>query len=73
LIVRRRWDKLPPVMERTFQDDLKWALAVLAGATLGYFILGAQDASLLLGAFVGAVVVVCVFAALRRIMHRRSA
>jgi hypothetical protein len=27
---------LPPVMERTFRDDLKWAPAVLAGATLGY-------------------------------------
>jgi uncharacterized membrane protein YeaQ/YmgE (transglycosylase-associated protein family) len=60
-------------MERAFRDDLKWALAVLAGATLGYFIFGGEDASLLLGSFVGAVVVICVFAVLRRMRHRRKA
>jgi uncharacterized protein YqgC (DUF456 family) len=70
--VRWRWGKLPPVMERTFRDDLKWALAVLAGVTLGYFMLGGEDTSLLLGPFVGAVVI-CAFAVLRRITHRRKA
>jgi inner membrane protein involved in colicin E2 resistance len=60
-------------MERTFRDDLKWALAVLAGAALGYFILGGEDTAILLGSFVGAVVVICAVAVLRRITHRRKA
>jgi hypothetical protein len=60
-------------MERTFRDDLKWALAVLAGATLGYFIFGGEDASLLLGSFIGATAVICVLAVLRRMRHRRNA
>jgi len=60
-------------MERTFRDDLKWALAVLAGATLGYLVFGAGDASLLLGSFAGAVLVLCAFAVLRRMRHRRKA
>ena len=36
-IMRRGWVRLPPVMERTLRDDLKWALCVLVGVTAGYF------------------------------------
>jgi hypothetical protein len=60
-------------MERRLRDDVKWALAVLAGATLGYYIFGADDASLLLGYLVGAAIVICVLTVLRRIKHRRKA
>jgi len=59
-------------MERTLRDDLKWALAVLAGATLAYFVFGGDDASLLLGSFVGALIVISIFTALRRMTHRRK-
>jgi hypothetical protein len=60
-------------MERTFRDDLKWALAVLAGATLGYLVFGGGNASLLLGSFVGALVAISVLTGLRRIRDRRKA
>jgi hypothetical protein len=71
-MVRWRPGKLPPVMERTLREDVKWALAVLVGATLGYFTLGGRDASLLVGSVVGVLGVLCVLAVLRRITHRRQ-
>ena len=59
-------------MERTFRDDLKVVLAVLAGTTLGWFVFDA-DASSLLGAVIGAGLVLCGLAALRLVQRRRSA
>jgi uncharacterized membrane protein YeaQ/YmgE (transglycosylase-associated protein family) len=59
-------------MQRTLADDLKWALFVLTGATLGYLVLGGGDTSLLLGCVIGAVIVIAVLNVLRRV-RRRSA
>ena len=51
--------------ERTVVDDLKWALAVLAGFVLGALVFGA-DWSIVLGATVGVTVVIIVKAVIRR-------
>ena len=51
--------------ERTIVDDLKWALAVMAGVVLAALIFGA-DVSLLVGAAIGVTLVVTV-----RVMRRR--
>ena len=59
-------------MERSFRDDLKWGLAVLAGAVLGYLIFGGDDVSLLVGSFAGVLAVICVFAGLRRMRRSRK-
>ena len=59
-------------MERTLLDDAKWALAVLVGATLGYLLLDVDDPSLLIGALIGVVAVVCVVNILRHVRHRRA-
>ena len=64
-----------PIMERTLRDDLKCALVVLAGATVGYFLIGADDPSVLLGISVGCAVVIIALTILRRgvlNMHRRG-
>jgi hypothetical protein len=58
--------KLPPVMERTLADDLKWAALVLAGAMLAFLVLGADDAGVLVGAAIGVVAVIVVLSVLRR-------
>jgi 4-amino-4-deoxy-L-arabinose transferase-like glycosyltransferase len=59
-------------MERTLRDDLKWAVVVLAGATLAYFVFGMDDASLLLSFVVGVVVVIAVLNVARRLTPRRK-
>ena len=51
--------------ERTLLDDLKWALAVLAGVLLAALIFDA-NAGVLLGAVAGAALVVATRATLRR-------
>jgi len=58
--------KLPPVMERTLADDLKWAALVLAGAVLAFLVLGADDVGVLVGAAIGVVAVIVVLSVLRR-------
>jgi hypothetical protein len=58
-------------MERSFRDDLKAALAVPAGATLGYFVLGVDEVSVLLGHVFAAVVGVGVLTVVRRAIHGR--
>jgi hypothetical protein len=50
---------------RTLRDDLKWALAVLAGFALGALVFGAE-ASLILGAVAGTVLVVAFRVSWRR-------
>jgi hypothetical protein len=45
-------ERLPPIMERTLTDDLKWAFYVLAGVVIGSIIVGANN-SLMWGALIG--------------------
>src|SRR5215204_5828780 len=66
-IVNWGWTKSPPVMERTLADDLKWALFVLIGATLGYLVFGGGETSLLVGSVAGVVLVIVVLNILRRL------
>ena len=51
--------------DRTFRDDLAWALAVLVGFALGALVFDAET-SILLGAVIAATVVVSVRAFRRR-------
>jgi hypothetical protein len=54
---------------RTWRDDLKWALAVLVGFAIGALVFGAE-AAVFIGAAVGVTLVVAVRILLR---HRRQA
>jgi hypothetical protein len=67
------WTKSPPMMQRTLADDVRWALFVLAGATLGYLAFGGGDTALLLGCVVGVVVAILVLSVVRRLRRRRGA
>jgi hypothetical protein len=59
---------------RTPLEDLKWAIAVLAGATLAWLVFGgADDPSPLLGAAAGVMIVVLVRAVMRWRRGRRTA
>jgi zinc transporter ZupT len=62
--------KLPPMMERTLADDLRWALFVLAGALVGYLLLGGGDAAALLGCVAGALLAIVVLNVLRHVRRR---
>jgi len=66
--MRRGWFSLPPILERTLRDDLKWAVSVLVGATAGCLLIGTDDPSLLVGFCVGCVVVIVVLQVLRRVL-----
>jgi hypothetical protein len=66
-LMTRRWAKLPPVMQRTVADDLRWALFVLAGASLGYLLFGGGAASILLGFIGGVLLAIVVLNGLRRL------
>jgi hypothetical protein len=55
------------MMQRTLADDLRWALLVLAGAGLGWVLIGDGDASALVGCVVGALVAIVVLNVLRRV------
>ena len=48
------------------KSDLKWAVAVLAGVTLGFLVFSGGDPSGLLGALAGVTLVVVVRLVLRR-------
>jgi hypothetical protein len=72
VIVSWDWRKWPPVMQRTLADDVKWASFVFTGAILGYLVFGGGDASLLLGAFLGLVLVVVVLNVVRGVRRRRA-
>jgi hypothetical protein len=52
--------------DRTFLDDVRWAVAVFAGFVLGWLVFDA-DESILIGAAVGIAIVVGVRTALRRL------
>jgi hypothetical protein len=60
-------------MQRTFAQDLKAAVSVLAGVTLGYLVFGNGDISLLVSCVVGAVLMIVVLNVLRFVKRRRSA
>jgi len=67
------WFKSPtPLMQRTLADDIRWAAFVLAGVVLALLILGADDASALVGAIVGVITVVVVLNVLRRVRRPGS-
>ena len=67
VIVNWGWTKWPPVMQRTLSDDLKWALFVLIGVTLGYLVFGGGEISLLVGSAAGVVLVIVVLNVVRRL------
>lgn len=71
MIVNWNWTKTPPVMERSFGDDVKAALFVLAGSVLGYFVFGA-DPLILLGAVLGLAIFTAAVNVLRYVTRRRS-
>jgi uncharacterized membrane protein YeaQ/YmgE (transglycosylase-associated protein family) len=60
-------------MQRTLADDLKWALCVLVGATLGFLVFADGDVSPLVGAVIGVALVLVVLQVLRRVRRGRSA
>ena len=68
-----RWTKLPPPMQRTLRDDLKWAAAVLTGALAGWLVFAAGDLSLLLGAVMGAVLTIVALNVIRPLVRRARA
>jgi hypothetical protein len=72
MIVNWNWAKSPPVAERSFADDVKVALFVLAGSVLGYLVFGEDDPSLLLGAVIGLAIMTAALNVLRYLMRRRS-
>jgi hypothetical protein len=71
MIVGWNRTRLPPMMERSLADDLKWALFVFAGAVVGYLVLGGDDTSLLLGCVIGLACVIVVLNVVRRVRRRR--
>jgi hypothetical protein len=58
-------------MQRTFKDDLKAALAVLAGVMLGYLVFAPDDPAILLGTFIGLTLMIVVLNVVRRAVQRR--
>jgi hypothetical protein len=58
-------------MDRTFVDDLKWALFVFIGVVLGYLLFADGETSLLVGSFLGIVLVLVVLNVVRFFRRRR--
>jgi hypothetical protein len=50
--------RLPPVLQRTPLDDLKWLVAFLGGVLIGYLVFGADDDLLLSFAITAVAIVV---------------
>jgi hypothetical protein len=67
------WTKLPPLMQRTFRDDLKGAAAVLTGGIIGWLVFAAGDLSLLLGGVMGVVLTMVVLNIIRPLVRRAQA
>ena len=57
-------------MQRTFADDLKWAVAVLAGVIAGYFAFGNGDTGLLIGSLIGVTIAIVGLNVARRASRR---
>ena len=65
---------MPPVMQRTLLDDLKWALCMLVGLALDYLVLlalGAYDPASLAGSVTGLAVAIVVLNIFRRARRAR--
>ena len=60
-------------MERTFADDLKWALFVFVGVLAAYLIFARGETALLLGAVIGLVLVVLALNVVRLFSRGRRA
>jgi hypothetical protein len=56
--MNRIFAKLPPPMQRTFTDDLRWAAGFLLGLVTGYLTLGGDDAGLLIGGLIGVTITI---------------
>jgi hypothetical protein len=54
-------------MQRTAADDLRWAVFVLVGASLGYLLFGGGDPAVLIGAVVGVLVAIAVLNLVRHV------
>jgi inner membrane protein involved in colicin E2 resistance len=70
--VRWDWARLPPLLDRSLRDDVKWALCLLLGAAIAYLVLGPGDPGLLVGSLVGVVLVIVVATIVRRARRRRE-
>jgi hypothetical protein len=57
-------------MQRTFADDLKWAVVVLVGVIAGYFAFGNGDPGLLIGSLIGATIAIVGLNVARRVSRR---
>ena len=66
----RAWMRTPPLMERTFGDDLKVAAAILLGGAIAC-LLGIASWTALLSAAVGVALATAAFNVIRRVRHRR--
>jgi hypothetical protein len=64
------WPKIPRPMQRTFADDLKWAVAVLVGVTAGYFAFGNGDTGLLIAGIIGATIAIVGLNVARQVSRR---
>ncbi len=63
------WMRTPPLMERTFRDDLKVAAAILVGGAIACLV-GLSSWDLLLPAAVGVALATAAFNVLRYLRHR---
>jgi len=57
-------------MQRTFADDLKWAVAVLVGVGIGYVVFGNGDTGLLIGSLIGVTIAIVGLNVARRVARR---
>ena len=64
------WAKIPRPMQRTFADDLKWAVAVLVGVSVGYVAFGTDDTGLLIGSLIGITIAIVGLNVARRVSRR---
>ena len=64
------WAKIPRPMQRTFADDLKWAVAVLVGVVAGYLAFGDGDTGLLIGSLIGVTIAIVGLNVARRVLGR---
>jgi mitochondrial fission protein ELM1 len=70
--MNRTWAKLPRPMQRTFADDLKWAVAVLVGVSAGYVAFGDGETALLIGSLIGVTLAIVGLNVARRVSRRRK-
>jgi hypothetical protein len=69
---RRLFGRIPPLMERSPWDDLRWACAVLLGSALGVLVFAPSRPEDLVWRAVGAVLVIAVMTVVRRVARRRT-